>query len=213
MSDFIITDPILLTGSAFLLSIAAAWITHISFRLQKSMILSLILLPPVVCAALLAINGSLGVSMAILGVFGLVRFRSMPGSSTDIVSIFYAMVIGLLASTGQIVTAALLSALIGLMILAASQFMKMQKTWMEVRITAPENITSSECFEQILKQYGKKVRLEQVKTAAMGSVYELRYVFLPDSKGSELKMLDEIRTHNCNMNVVCSEICQENSQL
>lgn len=213
MMNLTISNPIVLTMLAFVLACAGAGFSCLSFRLQKGMIVSLVLLPPVVCAALLAINGSLGVSMAILGVFGLVRFRSLPGSSTDIVSIFYAMVIGLLASTGLVTASIALTLMIGLMFLIASRMIGRAKPWMEIRITAPENITSIDIFEKILNRYGQKVRLEQIRTSGMGSVYELRYVFKPAGNLNQLEMMDQIRAENCNMTVVCSEICQENSQL
>lgn len=66
----------------------AAGAAHFCFKTSRSMSLTMVLLPPLVCAVLLTINGSLGASIAILGVFGLVRFRSMPGSATDIVCVF-----------------------------------------------------------------------------------------------------------------------------
>ena len=41
------------------------------------------------------VNGNLGAGIAVMGVFNLVRFRSIPGSAKDIGSVFLAMAVGL----------------------------------------------------------------------------------------------------------------------
>jgi hypothetical protein len=66
---------------------------------------SMVILPQLVCAALLTVNGSLGISIAIMGIFGLVRFQSAERPSSDIIHVFLAMVIGLVTSTGYLFTA------------------------------------------------------------------------------------------------------------
>ena len=191
----------------------AAGAAHFCFKITRSLTLTMVLLPPLVCTALLTINGSLGASIAILGVFGLVRFRSMPGSATDIVCVFYAMVIGLLFSTGLWITSALLSLVLGLMMAAASLVLKPAVSPVEVRISAPENMDSAAVFTEILQEYGKQTRLLKVRTAAMGTVYEMTYSFLPQDRGRLLEMMDRIRGENGNMNVICTDLQPETSLL
>lgn len=175
--------------------------------------LSMVILPPLICTALLTINGSLGSSIAILGVFGLVRFRSLPGTSTDIVCIFYAMVIGLLFSTGLYAMAFVISALIGALLIVVSMFIKPSANGMEVRINAPETLQDLSVFTTTLKKHGKQVRLIRVRSAAMGTLYELTYHFLP-SKGEQIpEMMEQIRLANGNMNVLCGDLMQEEGTL
>ena len=50
----------------------------------------LAVLPLLVTAVIMVVNGNLGASVAVLGAFGLVRFRSAPGSGRDIAFIFFA---------------------------------------------------------------------------------------------------------------------------
>ncbi len=191
----------------------AAGAAHFCFKTSRSMSLTMVLLPPLVCAALLTINGSLGASIAILGVFGLVRFRSMPGSATDIVCVFYAMVIGLLFSTGMWMAAAGLSLLLGLMMIGVSLVLKPGTSPVEVHICAPESMENAGVFTGILQEYGKQIRLLKVRTTAMGTLYEMTYTFFPDDRSRLLEMMDCIRGENGNMNVMCCDLQQENTLL
>ena len=57
----------------------------------KNFITCLLLLPLLVCIAIMLVNGNLGIGVAIVGVFGLVRFRSIPGTAKEIISVFFAI--------------------------------------------------------------------------------------------------------------------------
>ena len=48
-------------------------------------------IPVIVQAVIMLVNGSLGTGVAVMGAFSLVRFRSVPGNSREIGSIFLAM--------------------------------------------------------------------------------------------------------------------------
>ena len=50
------------------------------------------------------VNGNLGTSVAVLGAFSLIRFRSVPGNSKEIASVFFAMAIGLAVGMGGLTT-------------------------------------------------------------------------------------------------------------
>ena len=62
---------------------------------SKNFTLSLVVLPMLVQMVIMMVNGNLGTSVAVLGTFGLVRFRSVPGTSKEICFVFLAMAIGL----------------------------------------------------------------------------------------------------------------------
>ncbi len=178
-----------------------ALVCRIAFKPGRAFTSTLILLPPVVCVALLIVNGSVGTSIAVLGVFGLVRFRSLPGKSTDMVCVLFAMVLGLLAAAGAWVESILLSLVLGLMILAAAWFMHKTPKMTQVQIVVPESSPQEELYENLLAQYGKKIRLEKIRTTGMGSLYELDFSMELDSAVSKSALLDEIRRHNSNLAV------------
>ena len=69
---------------------------------NKNFITTLVILPVLVTVVILLVNGNLGTSVAVVGAFSLVRFRSIPGNSKEILDVFFAMSIGLAVGTGYI---------------------------------------------------------------------------------------------------------------
>lgn len=204
MYEVILDDMILLTVLAFLPGLWCAFLGWKCLRSSGGMILTLMVLPSLVCAALLAINGSLGTGIAILGVFGLVRFRSLPGSGPDIAAVFLGMVSGLLMSTGFVIPALLVTLILGLILAAASAIVRRISAPWTLRILIPENTESFTPYTGLLKRYGKSVRLEKVRSMNMGTMYELEYTMVPDMHQSA-EMIEEIRRLNHNLNVQLSE--------
>lgn len=205
-------NPFLLIFSAFIGGIIACLISRLVLKASQSMVMTVLILPSVVCAALIVINGSLGTGIAILGVFGLVRFRSLPGSGTDIVSIFYAMVIGLVMSTGYVFDGFGIVLLLALIIVAATLLFSRSPILYSLKILVPESIEDPKMFTDIARHFGKNVKLERIRSTNMGSMFELEYTLYITE--NEMKpLLDEIRVHNSNLNVSLSTIRPENTGL
>lgn len=59
--------------------IAAVYMSQGAF--SKNFVITLVMLPLLVQMIIMLVNGNLGTSVAVLGAFGLIRFRSVPGSS------------------------------------------------------------------------------------------------------------------------------------
>jgi hypothetical protein len=199
--NYSIDNPFILTLLACILGIFVALICKRTAGCTRNMTLSLMLLPPLVTVALLALNGSLGTSIAILGVFSLVRFRSIPGSAKDIVSVFYSMATGLLVATGKIGIAVLLVLFIGVMDLLICKLFKNPSEEYELKILVPENFNFEEIFDEIVAKYFDKYSLYRVKTTNMGAMFELTYRGVPKADISRKELLDDVRTHNGNLNV------------
>ena len=60
-------------------------------KYTKSFILTLAMLPAIVCMVIMMVNGNVGAGVAVAGTFSLVRFRSVPGTAKEIGTIFLAM--------------------------------------------------------------------------------------------------------------------------
>lgn len=208
-----LTSPVAMVLLAFAMGCIVSFVSWKMLRCTRNMRFALLLLPGVVCAALLAINGNLGTGIAILGVFGLVRFRSMPGSATDIVAVFYAMVCGLVASTGYVLAALAICLLIGLFILAAGLVLKTGMEVYTLRILVPEDVESTAEYDAVLKKYCSQVHFERLKTASMGSMYELSYQIVPKANVNLVAVLDAIRVLNHNLSVSCFLSGQEGASL
>ena len=71
-------------------------------RYTKSFIVTLALLPAVVCVVIMMVNGNVGAGVAVAGAFSLVRFRSVPGTAKEIGMLFLAMASGLICGMGYL---------------------------------------------------------------------------------------------------------------
>ena len=88
-------------GVAFVLGIVISLAyMYATETYTKNFAVTLALLPVIVQAVLIMVNGNIGTSVAVLGIFSLVRFRSVPGSSKEITAVFLTTAIGLAIGMG-----------------------------------------------------------------------------------------------------------------
>lgn len=179
----------------------------------KSFIMTLAILPAVICVVILMVNGNIGAGVAVAGTFSLVRFRSAPGTAREIGAIFAVMGMGLIMGMGYIGYAALFTCLIGLAILMYSRFSADGKksTRKILKITIPENLNYSDVFDEFLEKYTKSYKLKQVKTSNMGSLYKLSYEIVLTDPSIEKEFIDQLRTRNGNLEISLAEYQMQNT--
>lgn len=173
-------------------------------KYTKNFLITLVLLPILVQTVIFMVNGNLGTSIAIVGAFSLVRFRSVAGTSREIISIFFAMAIGLATGMGQIVFALIITILVSLIlvILSLSKFGEGSSNMKVLKVTLPENIDYTGVFDDIFKKYLVSSNLDSVKTVNLGSLFELSYtVYLKDDV-NEKEFIDELRCRNGNLKII-----------
>lgn len=182
----------------------------------RSFIMTLAILPAVVCVVILMVNGNVGAGVAVAGAFSLVRFRSAPGTAREIVMLFAAMGMGLIMGMGYIGYAALFTVLIGLAMIICSRIAFGEKKSLKkhLKITIPENLNYSDVFDEILDKYTKSYNLKQVKTSNMGSLFKLSYEVVLKDGCNEKEFIDSLRTRNGNLEILVTEYqTQVNDQL
>ena len=179
----------------------------------KSFIMTLAILPAVICVVILMVNGNIGAGVAVAGTFSLVRFRSAPGTARESGAIFAVMGMGLIMGMGYIGYAALFTCLIGLAILMYSRFSADGKksTRKILKITIPENLNYSDVFDEFLEKYTKSYKLKQVKTSNMGSLYKLSYEIVLTDPSIEKEFIDQLRTRNGNLEISLAEYQMQNT--
>ena len=179
----------------------------------KSFIMTLAILPAVICVVILMVNGNIGAGVAVAGTFSLVRFRSAPGTAREIGAIFAVMGMGLIMGMEYIGYAALFTCLIGLAILMYSRFSADGKksTRKILKITIPENLNYSDVFDEFLEKYTKSYKLKQVKTSNMGSLYKLSYEIVLTDPSIEKEFIDQLRTRNGNLEISLAEYQMQNA--
>ena len=172
---------------------------------SKNFMVTLVMLPVLVQMIIMLVNGNLGTSVAVLGAFSLVRFRSVPGSSKEMAVIFFAMAAGLATGTGYLGFAAVMTVMIGLvfLILERPHFGETKREQKDLRITIAEHLDYTEIFDDIFRKYTNNCRLQRVKTTNLGSMYELEYYITLKDIRQEKEMIDAIRCRNGNLTIIC----------
>ena len=174
----------------------------------KSFLVTLALLPAVVCVVIMMVNGNIGAGVAVAGAFSLVRFRSAPGSAKEIVTIFLAMGAGLIAGMGYLGFAALFTVIMCAVFLLYNFLANKtgdEKANKILKITIPEDLDYTGVFDDIFEYYTSKNELISVKTTNMGSMFRLTYTIVLKDAKAEKEMLDKIRVRNGNLEIMVSK--------
>lgn len=201
-------------GVSLICGVIYAFLSCYKSGSSASFFIATALIPMAVAAVVALVNGNLGVGVAIAGAFGLVRFRSAPGSAKEIAVIFIGMAAGLAFGTGY---GAIFIILSGVLLLAfeklAVKFKKHAKTEKIVKITIPESLDYTSVFDDVFSKYTLSSELEKVKSTNMGSMFRLSYRVVLKNAESEKPMLDEIRTRNGNLEIQSSRANLAESEL
>ena len=200
-----IQDVLLCTAVSLVLGLLVAVLYGYQGACSKNFMMTIVLLPMLVQMVIMLVNGNLGTSVAVLGAFSLVRFRSVPGSSKEIAVIFYAMAAGLATGTGFLGFAVVMTIVVGsvFFLLEKTRFGEWKQEQKNLRIMIAEHLDYTGIFEDIFKKYTSKCSLQRVKTTNLGSMYELDYHITLKDAGKEKEMLDEIRCRNGNLTIIC----------
>ena len=204
-------DFLLCLGVSLVLGLIMAGTYILDSEHTKSFLVTLALLPAVVCVVIMMVNGNIGAGVAVAGAFSLVRFRSAPGSAKEIVTIFLAMGAGLIAGMGYLGFAALFTVIMCAMLLictAVAGNAKSEALNKTVKITIPEDLDYTGAFDGIFAEYTRKNDLIKVKTTNMGSMFRLTYNVILKDAAKEKEMIDRIRERNGNLEIIVSK--QEN---
>lgn len=215
MLDSIITGTEITLGMFFictavslLLGLGIALLCMYKSSYTQSFVITLAMLPAVVQVIIMLVNGNIGTGVAVAGAFGLVRFRSTPGTAKEIGMIFLCMTIGLATGMGYVLLAVLFFVVMAVFVLALSRlrFGGGDENERELKITIPENLDYDGLFDDLFQQYTRSARLDRVKTSNMGTLYELEYrVVLKDGEAPKA-FLDALRCRNGNLNIVCGRV-------
>ena len=187
--------------TSFVLGLIVALVHLRTNRTNKNFLSTLVVLPALVTIVILLINGNLGTAVAVGGAFSLVRFRSIPGTSKEILSVFFAMAIGLSVGTGYIVYAIIFTLFASLVILFLN-FSKFGDSKNKIlKISIPENLDYTEVFSDIFTEYLDNYELTAAKTTNMGSLFELTYLINTKKNINEKEFIDNLRIKNGNLKI------------
>jgi hypothetical protein len=196
---------------SIVLGILIALVHKKTAKCSKNFLITLSILPSLVAIMIFMVNGNLGTSVAILGAFGLIRFRSMPGTSKEILSVFFAMSIGLIAGMGYLAFAVIITLFISVMLLILDKVNLFNKEKEEkiLKITIPENLDYTNVFDDLFLKYTTSHELRQVKSVNMGSLFEITYYINLNKDINEKEFIDDLRILNGNLKIILSHPLEE----
>ena len=194
------------TLASLVLGLGIAGLYMVKNTYSKGFVVTLALLPAIVQVVIMMVNGNIGTGVAVAGAFSLVRFRSVPGNARDIVSIFFAMAVGLATGMGYLFYALLFLVIFGVVNVAllCSRFGDGMANVRTLKITVPENLDYEGLFDDLLQQYATSYTLEKVRTTNMGSLFELSYTVRLKGDMPPKAFLDALRCRNGNLNIAVS---------
>ena len=204
-----ITDFLLCLGFSLVLGLIMAFAYMYRTRYTKSFVVTLALLPAVVCVVIMLVNGNVGTGVAVAGAFSLVRFRSVPGTAKEICTLFLAMGAGLIAGMGYLGFSVLFTVVMCAMFLLYNRLdfgtKKNADAYKTFSITIPEDLDYSGVFDDIFAEYTVSHDLARVKSTNMGSMFKLTYNAVLRDVSREKEMIDKIRCRNGNLEITVSK--------
>ena len=203
-----IADFLLCLGFSLVIGLIMAFAYMYRTRYTKSFVVTLALLPAVVCVVIMLVNGNVGTGVAVAGAFSLVRFRSVPGTAKEICTLFLAMGAGLVAGMGYLGFSVLFTVVMCAMFLLYNRLdfgaKKNAEAYKTFSITIPEDLDYSGIFDDIFAEYTVSHDLIRVKSTNMGSMFKLTYDVVLRDVAKEKEMIDKIRCRNGNLEITVS---------
>ena len=203
-----LSDFLLCVGCSLVMGLILAAAFMYRSRYTRSFVVTLALLPGVVCVVIMMVNGNIGAGVAVAGAFSLVRFRSVPGTAREITMLFLAMGSGLVAGMGYLAFALLFTLVMcGLTVVYSRLDFGVRKNsarYKTLRITIPEDLDYTGVFDDLLAEYTTAFELVQVRTTNMGSLFRLTYDLILRDPAREKELIDKLRCRNGNLEITVS---------
>ncbi len=204
-----LTDFLICVGFSLLLGLIMAFGYMYRTRYTKSFVVTLALLPAVVCIVIMMVNGNVGTGVAVAGAFSLVRFRSVPGTAKEIGTLFLAMGAGLISGMGYLGFAMLFTVIMCAMFMLYNRLdfgsKKNSAVYKTFNVTIPEDLDYTGVFEEIFNEYTTSCQLVHVKTTNMGSMFRLTYDVSLKDITKEKELIDKLRCRNGNLEIAVSK--------
>lgn len=173
---------------------------------SRNFAVTLVILPAIIGVIIYVAGTNIASALSLAGAFSLIRFRSAPGNPKDLSYVFLAMAVGLATGMGYLGYAVLFTVVICavLLILTKTPLGREDVKSKQLKIFVPEDLNFESAFSDILELYTRSSRLEKIKTADLGTIYELIYRIEMKSDCSERDMIDALRCRNGNLNIILS---------
>ena len=206
---------LLAIGSSMVLGLIVTLVFMYRNTYTKSFITALVLIPAIETVVIMLVNDNLGVGLSVAGSFALIRFRSVKGNAKELVAVFLAMTIGIICGTGFVTVAAIFTLLLSvvMLLMTITGFGKVSDNERYLKITIPESLNYDEVFEDVLNKYTVSHEIDAIKTLTLGSLFRVDYKITMKDPNQTKKMIDELRTRNGNLEIMCGRPATNREEL
>jgi len=206
---------LLAIGSSMVLGLIVTLVFMYRNTYTKSFITALVLIPAIETVVIMLVNDNLGVGLSVAGSFALIRFRSVKGNAKELVAVFLAMTIGIICGTGFVTVAAIFTLLLSvvMLLMTITGFGKVSDNERYLKITIPESLNYDEVFEDVLNKYTVSHEIDAIKTLTLGSLFRIDYKITMKDPNQTKKMIDELRTRNGNLEIMCGRPATNREEL
>ena len=175
VSVIAVSDFLICVGCALVIGLILAFAYMYRTRYTRSFVVTLAMLPAVVCVVIMMVNGNVGTGVGLICGMGYLGFAFLFAIILGAVLVLYSRLdFGARTNDGRYKT---------------------------LRITIPEDLDYTEVFEDLFAEYTQGHELVSVKTTNMGSLFRLTYnVTLGDPK-KEKELIDKLRCRNGNLEI------------
>lgn len=161
--------------------------THYGMNYEQSFMVALVLLGPIVAAVMLFIQGSLVISLALVGSLSIIRFRTPIKDSLDMIFLFWVSAVGIGAGTYNWTIVVIFSVilLIAITILQYVKYGHSHNRYFVLVINGNQAYPVDE-VEKIIKKFTSdaRIRSHEIEDQYWEVIFEVRFV---DMAGKETK--------------------------
>ncbi len=208
LHGFTITEETMTIMFSMLMGLAGGILISLGYiqankekKFSKNFVITILLIPVIMSAIIPFIATDLKKTLSLAGVFALVRFRSIPGDSKDILYVFFAAAAGLMIGLGEYFLGFLMIVLISVIFVLISRNWKVNNKQI-LKITIPEDMNYKDVFTDLFEKYLAKWGIKNVKTSNMGTLFTISYWVEPKKEIDTKVFIDELRTRNGNLNII-----------
>lgn len=208
LHGFTITEETLTIMFGMLMGLAGGILISLGYiaankekKFSKNFVITILLIPVIMSVIIPFIATDLKKTLSLAGVFALVRFRSIPGDSKDILYVFFAAAAGLMIGLGEYFLGFVMIVLISVIFVLISRNWKVNNKQI-LKITIPEDMNYKDVFTDLFEKYLTKWGIKNVKTSNMGTLFTISYWVEPKKDIDTKVFIDELRTRNGNLNII-----------
>ncbi|MCR4733973.1 MAG: DUF4956 domain-containing protein [Treponema sp.] len=170
-------------------------------KFSKNFVITILILPIIMTIVIPFIASDLKKTLSLAGIFALVRFRSIPGDSKDILFVFFSIASGLILGLNSYFIGFMMVILITILFVLISRLWNVKEKQV-LKITIPEDMNYQDVFNDIFDKYLVKYGVKNVKTSNMGTLFTISYWIQAKNDINVKAFIDELRTRNGNLNII-----------